>query len=204
MSIKLPGKQGKKPFGRPPYEDLKSMGADNFAAMEKKLMAGETPGAVAKWIQEDLGLLPHKKRTTLEVQVRRYSQKELRGKAIQKIAMLHGKKSTQFILERLNALEEVEQLFLVQKARMEKIVGHEKNLAPGLILKDASAEIRLTKDILVDMGRLQLELGILKKVETGLNAPKLNEDGTLQEFSWTDEQEEMFRDLSRMLENAEA
>lgn len=203
MTIKLPGKS-KKQFGRPPYEDLKSMGADNFAAMEKKLMSGETPGAVARWIQEDLGLLPHKKRTTLEVQVRRYSQKELRGKALQKIATLQGKKSTQYLLERLNALEEVESLFLVQKARMEKIVGHEKNLAPGLLLKDASAEIRLTKDILVDMGRLQLELGIIKKVETGPNAPRLNEDGTLQEFSWSEEQEAMFRDLSGMLEDAEA
>lgn len=203
MTIKLPGKS-KKQFGRPPYEDLKSMGADNFAAMEKKLMSGETPGAVARWIQEDLGLLPNKKRTTLEVQVRRYSQKELRGKALQKIATLQGKKSTQYLLERLNALEEVESLFLVQKARMEKIVGHEKNLAPGLLLKDASAEIRLTKDILVDMGRLQLELGIIKKVETGPNAPRLNEDGTLQEFSWSEEQEAMFRDLSGMLEDAEA
>lgn len=203
MTIKLPGK-AKKQFGRPPYEDLKSMGADNFAAMEKKLMAGETPGAVARWIQEDLGLLTTKKRTTLEVQVRRYSQKELRGKAIQKIAMLQGKKSTQFLMERLHALEEMESLFLVQKSRMEKIVGHEKNLAPGLLLKDASAEIRLTKDMLVDLGRLQMELGVIKKLDTGPNAPKLNEDGTIQEFSWSDEQEAMFREISGMLEDAEA
>lgn len=199
IKLPSPAKKAPVPFGKPPYEDLKGMGDDNFAMMERKLMSGETPGAVARWIQEDLGLLLNKKRTTLEVQIRRYNAKELRKKAISKIALLHGKKSTQFIMERLNALAEMEEAYVKQKDRLERILSREKELPNGILLKDASAEMRLLKDMLVDLGRLQLEVGVLTKLPAPGSRTNLNPDGTPKEFAWDEEQEEMFRYLSEVV-----
>ena len=67
------------------YAALKALGDDVMAQIDAKLTAGESGGAVAKWLQEEMKLLTDDKRASLTRKLERYRGTELRNKVISRI-----------------------------------------------------------------------------------------------------------------------
>ena len=70
-------------------------------------------------------------------------------------------------------------------------------------LKNTTNEIRLLKDMLVDLGRVQMETGLLPRAAKTIKGTVTGADGQIKEFAWTEEQEELFKEIEE-LESAAA
>ena len=57
-------------------------------------------------------------------------------------------------------------------------------------------EGRLLKEMLVELGRLQLETGVLARAPKKITAPS-DPNGGVQTFEWTQEQEALFNELNQ-------
>ena len=81
-----------------------------------------------------------------------------------------------------------------QQARVEKLITREASLPPGILIGDVKYEARLLKDMLAELGRLQLETGVLP-AGTAADHRLAPARGRGAEFAWTQEQEALFRTL---------
>lgn len=180
------------------YKKLKSLGEDVMAKLDSKLLSGETGLDVAKWIKEDLKLLPKDDIYSLKKCLERYRRSELRNKTIERIANVQAGDGITTIQRRFNAMEELTELSLQQRARVDKMIMREAAMPGGILLKDTSREIALMKDLLVDLGRVQLETGLLQRASKSIKGTITDPDGTVKKFEWSEEQEELYQTLEEL------
>jgi hypothetical protein len=88
-------------------------------------------------------------------------------------------------------MDELTELVAHQKDRFEKMYLKEK-MAP-LLMKQVSEEGRLLKDMLVELGKLQLETGVLQRAPKKVTGSMTDANGAVQSFEWTLEQEQLFK-----------
>ena len=73
-----------------------------------------------------------------------------------------------------------------------------------LLLKSTTDEIRLLKEMLVDLGRVQMETGVLPKATRKVTGMITDAAGVIAEFSWTEEQEQLYHELERIYAEQQA
>lgn len=190
MSIRI-----KKKKVRPgEFKQLKACSPEIIETVEARLLSGEPARAIAKALHMD-GHLTEMKEDALVKALTRYRGSELRAKTIERIAGVQRNAGIAQIQVRLNALDEIEGLVRLQKGRVDKLLTKESLLPEGIILKDASNEMRLLKEMLVDLGKVQLETGVLAKASKTYKGQFQGPDGNMHAFEWTEEQEQLFKSI---------
>ena len=180
------------------FKRLKSLGEERMQEVDSRLLSGEPCSAIAAWIQVDLGKLKDIKPASLKKTLERYRETELRNRTLERIAQAQSGSAIKTIQKRLNALDEMEEIVRFQRIRVDKIMMRESKLPEGILLKDTSNEIRLLKDMLLDLGKLQLETGLLPRAAKTFKGSMVGADGEVRQFEWTEEQEELFQTISQM------
>jgi hypothetical protein len=178
------------------FKNLKSLGDDAMSDIDSRLLAGEPASSIATYIQDDLGKLRDIKRPSLKKTLERYRETELRDKTLARIAGAQKGQSIKTVNARINALDEMEVMFRQQRSRVDKLLLREDQLPGGILLKDTTKELGLMKDMLFDLGKLQLDTGVLARAQKTMKGTMTTPDGLVHEFQWTEEQEELFRAIA--------
>jgi hypothetical protein len=175
---------------------LRELPAEVLDKVDSKLTSGEPARAVAQWLQEDAKLLTDMKPDTLKKTLERYREGHLRNKVLSRITEAQHTLALKTVQKRLNALDELEELVVIQRGRVDKMLMMEKD--KPILLKSTTDEIRLLKEMLVDLGRVQMETGVLPKASRKISGTIMGADGEISQFSWTEEQEQLYQELERV------
>ncbi|QXN72611.1 hypothetical protein RCZAHN_2 [Rhodobacter phage RcZahn] len=180
------------------FKKLHDLGPEIVSQVDDMLLSGETPTKVARWLQADLGLLGDLKESSLKKNLERYRSKDLRERVVNDLADRATGKSVSGIKKQLLALDEMTELAEIQRGRLQKIIMKESQLPQGILLKQASDEARLMKEVLVELGKLQLETGVMRRAPKTVSGQVVDpETGASRQFTWTEEQEDLYRQLDR-------
>lgn len=186
------------------HAKLKALGEDVMADIDRRLLAGEPASSIAAWLQVDLGKLKGTQPASAKKMLERYRETELRDKTMARIAGAQTTDSIKVVNRRLNAMDELEDMVRIQSGRLRKLLTHETHLPPGVLLnKSVNPEMRLLKEMMVDLGRLQLETGVLARASKTVTGTIVGDDGEVRHFEWTEEQEKMFNELAGAVGEAE-
>ena len=177
---------------KPAYVALKALGTDIVLQIDEKLIAGETGRMVADWLQKG-GLLPDVKREALIRMIERYRGTEVREKLVKRIADAQSGKSLITIVRRATALEELEEIARIQRKRVDKMLALEDG--KPMLITAASNEIRMLKEILVDLGHMQMETGVIVRAPKTIKGVMMGRNGEEVAFSWTEEQAKLYQEL---------
>lgn len=178
------------------FKRLAELGDAVVEEVDRRLLSGEAPSSVARYLQEDCGLLKDLKPGSVKKNLERYRAHDLKDRVVEELADKARGKGLTTIKRKLVAMDELEDLVAIQKGRLGKLLVKERSLPEGIVLKQASDEVRLLKETLVELGKLQLETGVMirapKKVTGSVMDPAT---GDVTHFAWTEEQEALFRQL---------
>lgn len=178
---------------------LKALPKEVLSVVDTKLLAGEPALDVARWIQDDAKQLQDDELYALKKLLERYRKGELRARTIERIATAQATEATHTVAKRMNAMEEMHDLCMQQRYRLDKMLMRESEMAAkGILLKDATREIEVMKTLLVDLGRLQLETGVLARAPKSYKGSITDANGQTATFEWTEEQEKLFAELEGM------
>jgi len=64
-----------------------------------------------------------------------------------------------------------------------------------MLIGATSAEVRLYKEILVDLARMQLETGVMHRAPRTVTGVMVDAAGEVKSFTWTDEQDELLQGI---------
>jgi hypothetical protein len=95
--------------------------------------------------------------------------------------------------KKMSAMDSLQELVDIQTGRYKKLLVKEQ--AGPLLLRQVSDEGRLLKEMLVELGRLQLETGVLHRVPKKVSGTLTDAAGQVSTFEWTQEQEELFKSI---------
>jgi len=178
------------------FKRLQELGDEVVEQVDQMLNGGETPTRVAKWLQGELGLLTDLKESSLKKNLERYRSKDLKKRLYETVVDLHRGKSVAGIQRQLIALDGLNDAALIQKSRVEKILAKEGQLPVGILLKQASDEMRLFKEMLVELGKMQLETGVMRRAPKTTTGSTFDpETGQEQQFSFTEEWDKLYAKL---------
>ena len=177
----------------PPFHTLKQFGEQFIGEMDSRLMDGESAMKVAGWIQEDKKLLGDVARGSLKRMLDRYRSQELREKTFHRIATAQKHQGLGFVAHRINAMAQLEELALTQKSRLFKMLKLEDG--KPMLIGATSDEVKLYKDILVDLAKVQLETGVLHRASRTVKGTIMDATGEVKKFEWTDEQDELLKEI---------
>lgn len=177
------------------FTKLHTLPAELVAEVEEKLLRGDSPLAVGTWLQEDMGVFKDMKLPTLKKNLERYRSTDLKDRVVSGILGANKGKSVSTMKKQLSALDEITDMVMIQRARVEGLMVKEKQMS-GLTMKTLSDEIRLFKELCSEMGKLQLETGILarapKKLTGSVSDPVT---GEVRNFSWSEEYDHAMRTI---------
>ena len=177
------------------FSTLRALGDEVMSRVDSRLLSGESATAIAHWIQHDLKLLTNVKEDSTRKMLERYRETDLRNRTIQRIMVAQSQVPLKTVERRLNAMDELEELVRIQRSRVDKVLMKETELPGGILLKSASEEIKLLKEMLVDLGRQQLETGVIARASRTFKGQVTDANGEVKEFVWTEEQEKLFKEL---------
>lgn len=178
------------------HSKLKALGEEIMDEIDRRLLAGEPASSLAAWLQVDLGKLKGVQPASVKKMLERYRETELRDKTLARIAGVQATHSVKTVAVRLNAMDELEDMVRIQSGRLRKLLTQEEGLPNGVINKSVNPEMRLLKEMMVDLGRLQLETGILARASKTFKGTVTTEEGEVRHFEWTEEQEKLFNELA--------
>lgn len=178
------------------HSKLKALGEEVMNEIDRRLLAGEPASSLAAWLQVDLGKLKDVQPASAKKMLERYRETELRDKTLARIAAVQTNDSIKTVSVRLNAMDELEDMVRIQSGRLRKLLTQEEGLPNGIINKAVNPEMRLLKEMMVDLGRLQLETGVLARASKTFKGTVTTEEGEVRHFEWTEEQEKLFSELS--------
>lgn len=174
------------------FKKLYDLGDDRMAEIDRLLQAGVYTSQIVRTIQEDWGELTEDKPDSLKRTLERYRASDFRNKVVAAVAGFKG--NTSAMVKRVNAMDELQSLVMVQKGRFEKALTQEAK-AP-LPMKMVSDEARLLKDLLIELGHMQMETGVMPRAAKKTTGVITDENGVARQFSWTEEQEQLFREVA--------
>ena len=177
------------------FKALKDLGKEKLGAIDEMLSKGIVASQVATIIRDDWQLLRDVKHESVKKMLERYRKFELRERIVHQIAGTNEGVRASTLAKRLNALDSLNELVEIQTGRFKKMLQRE---AQGpLLLKQVSDEGRLLKEMLVELGRLQLETGVLQRAAKKVVGSVTDSDGKVSNFEWTQEQDELFKVLDQ-------
>ena len=171
---------------------------DQLGEIDSRLLEGEGAFKIATWIQEEVGVLTDHKTQSLKKALERYRAKDLRRRTIERVSKAHHGTTLPKVHGKLNALENMIGLVENQQQRVGKLLKREADLPNGMLIGDTKNEMRLLKDMLVDLGKLQLETGVLKRAPKTVTG-SFTQNGEEVAFSWTEEQDRLYKQLEHGL-----
>ncbi len=172
---------------------LQSLGDEVLSLVDSKLTSGVPASQVAAWLQDECKLFPEVKPPSVKKMLERYRKGELRNKVMARISEAHVNLPLATVQKRLNALDEMEEMVRLQRGRVDKMLTLETG--KPILLKATSDEIRLLKDMLMDLGRIQLETGVLARAAKKISGSIIGADGQQKQFEWTEAQEKLVKEL---------
>lgn len=210
-----------KPAPKPPappkadaYSRFTEMGRERQLLLDTMLLKDEPMSVISRVLQEEWGLFKDVKNNTLQKQIQRYRDqvvlprvKHLRAK--EEAGVIGGDqrmtRNTKKMVERLNVLDEWEEILAIQKARILKVYAKEQELKDGKIMDSLT---KLFKDYQMGLSQytdLQLDTGYLKRAPKVLHGAIFGQDGERRavfEFALEEKKEETdaLADLSELLE----
>ena len=185
------------------FKRLYALDEERIEQVNEMLSKGLPASQVAQVIQSEWGLLADLKPDSVKKMLERYRKTDLRERILAQVAGVTEGMHTTTLAKRVSALEELTDLATVQKGRYQKAVQLEGG--KPLLLKQATEEGRLLKEILVELGRLQLDTGVLARVPRRITGQVIDEGGRVRQFEWTEEQEALYREIDAgRLAHAEA
>ena len=190
------------PEGPTSFEQLVALGPEVMDRVNSMLLSGEHASAIARWIQDDLKKIVGVQHQTLKKALERYRKKDLTPKTLAAIAGASRGLSARTILQRLNSMDELEEMVRHQKLRVEKLLAREIELPKGILLKDTTNEMKLLKEMLVSLSDMQLETGLMQRAPKTVKGAVVGMDGNTRTFQWTEEQETMYREIAVLEEKA--
>ena len=148
------------------FSRLKNLGEGRLAYIQNELIKGTSTANLAEEIQQGWGECTDVAQASLSKMLNRYRKSELEGQIAlyskdpdmseeQRSAILKD------IETDLDAIGELSDLALAQKKRLKKYLLREEEMPVPLGF--IKSEMRLLKDLLVDVARLQLETGKLSR-----------------------------------------
>ena len=180
------------------FKALQSLGTATVEEVNRRLLAGDSPSSVAKWLQEDLQVLKDLQPGSVKKNLERYRAADLKDMVVSQVVDTVKGKSVAGIKKKLIAMEELEEMVCIQRSRFDMVYFKEQKMPEGILLKQASDEARLLKEMLVELGKLQLETGVMARAPKKITGQVVGADGEVKEFSWTEEQERLYRELDNI------
>jgi hypothetical protein len=177
------------------FSTLRALGDEVMSRVDSRLLSGESAIAIAHWLQHDLKLLTNVKEDSTRKMLERYRETDLRNRTMQRIMVAQSQVPLKTVEKRLNAMDELEEMVRIQRSRVDKVLMKETVLPGGILLKSTSEEIKLLKEMLVDLGRQQLETGVMARASRTFKGQMTDANGEVKEFIWTEEQEKLFKEL---------
>ena len=175
------------------FKALKELGPERVAAIDEMLTRGIVATQVASIIRDEWKLMGGVKHESVKKMLERYRKSELRDRIVAKIAGATEGIRASTLQKRVSALDSLQELVDIQTGRFKKMLQRE---AQGpLLLKQVSDEGRLLKEMLVELGRLQLETGVLARAPKRITGSVTDSTGQVSNFEWTQEQDELFRSI---------
>lgn len=175
------------------FKKLQTLGPEMVEQVDQRLLAGDSAASVAAWLQDEVGAFSEMKRSSLCKSLERYRSADLKNKALEKVAGYHPRRTATGIMKRLSALDELENLVLIQRERFHKMYAMEHD--KPMLLKTTSEEAKLLKEMLVELGKLQLETGVIQRAPKKVTGTLIDGTGEVKTFSWTEEQEKLYQEL---------
>ncbi|QIG76962.1 hypothetical protein EVC30_134 [Rhizobium phage RHph_Y1_11] len=179
------------------FSELRSLSPDLQEEVDRMLNGGTNAREVAKVLQEEHKVLTDKNPDSLKKMLERYRSTDLLEKTRANIIAATKGVSTKKLSKTLNALEEINDLCVIQKARVDKMLNQE-NKNDSFILKQTSEEIKLLKENLVELGKLQLETGVLRRAPKTVTGQVTDADGNATNFEWTEETDALYQRLEQI------
>ena len=176
-----------------PYQALKSLGPSIMLGIGERLIDGQSGAKVAAWLQNDLKVLTELRPDSLKKTLERYRKKELREKTIKKIAEAQKGLTLATVVEHYNALTEMEEITKLQRARVQKMIDLEAD--KPMLLKTTTDELRLMKELLVSLGSMQLETGVMGRATKTITGTVTDGMGLVKAFSWQEAEERLYTEL---------
>ena len=176
------------------FHALKQLGPDVMAEIDTRLMDGVSGAKVAAWLQGELGKFSKMQPLTLKKMVERYRGKELREKTFKRIAAIQKNVPLGVVATRINAMMHMEELALIQRARLQKMLMLEEG--KPMLIGATSDEIRLLKEMLLDLARVQMETGVMPRAGRTWKGSVINPNGEKKTFEWTEEHEALLQELT--------
>ena len=178
------------------FSHLVDLGPAVMEAIDDRLTRGESGLQVARWLQQDLKQLVTLKTESLKKKLERYRTHVLRPRLEDEArARLSAEPITVVANISSNALTQLEALAYQQQQRVNAIIERERQIPGGILLKDVAGEIRLLKDILDSVARVQLETGRMRKAPKTVTGTVVDEEGNTRVFTWTEETEALYHQL---------
>ena len=171
------------------FKALKDIGQDRLAQIDEMLSKGVVASQVAAIIKDEWQLMPTTKLESVKKMLERYRKSELRDRIVNQIAGVTEGMRASTLQKKASALDGLQELVDIQTGRFKKMLAREA-MAP-LLLKQVSDEGRLLKEMLVELGRLQLETGFLARAPKKVTGSMTDAAGNVSVFEWTQEQEEL-------------
>ena len=176
-----------------PYQALKSLGPSIMLGIGERLIDRQSGAKVAAWLQNDLKVLTELRPDSLKKTLERYRKKELREKTIKKIAEAQKGLTLATVVEHYNALTEMEEITKLQRARVQKMIDLEAD--KPMLLKTTTDELRLMKELLVSLGSMQLETGVMGRATKTITGTVTDGMGLVKAFSWQEAEERLYTEL---------
>lgn len=167
------------------FKRLDDLGPEVVQHVDEMLASGIMPSKVAEWLHDE-GHLHDLKLASIKKNLERYRDNVLGEK--NRKAMIPAVKQTAAFKKKLLAVDELTDLYLVQRARLEKLLLKEKTLPEGIMMNEATKQVQLTREVLDTLGKLQLETGIMRRAPKTLTGSFTDTaTGEEKQFSWTEE-----------------
>jgi hypothetical protein len=176
------------------FQKIQSLPGKRREQLDDMLLKGIVASEATRIIQAEWKIWLDEKPATIKKRLERYRSSELKKRLVEQVAGATGGLRAATLAQRINAMDELEVLVGQQKVRFSKILQVESK-SDSFLLKSATDEGRLLKEMLVELGRLQLETGVLHRAPKKVTGKLTDGNGVEQIFEWTQEQEELFQSI---------
>ena len=177
------------------FKKLKELGETTVQQVESRLLSGEGTTSVARHLKHELGAFPDLKEDSVKKNLDRYNAKVLKPRVLKEISDRAKGKSASGLQAQLNAMDEMTDLVDIQRGRLDKVLVVESKMT-GMVAKHVTNEVRLLKELLVELGKLQLDTGVMRRAPKTVTGHMHNPaSGEISEFTWTEEQEDLYKQL---------
>jgi hypothetical protein len=173
---------------------LKDLPEDVREKAAQALIGGEAAIKVVEWLQGEKKVLTDIKPQTLRKMLDRYRSTDLRDNVFTRISIASANIPVNVIVKRINSMTELEELVEIQKKRVQKLLDMEDKTSK-LVLKNTTEEIKVLQGLLVQLGFLQLETGVIQRAPKTIRGSVVDPQGGVTEFSWSEEQEKLYKEL---------